>query len=124
MVGLGRAFIICAGLMGGSGVALAAAAAHQADAARLAPAAQMLLFHAAALLGAAALLQRGSIHAAIGGVAGFGLIGGAVLFAADLTLRQFAGQGLFPMAAPTGGMTLIASWLVLALAAIWPAKGR
>ncbi len=119
-----RAFIICAGLMGAAGVALAAAAAHQPDAARLAPASQMLLFHAAALLGAAALLQRGSLHGTIGGAAGLGLVAGAVLFASDLTLRQFAGHGLFPMAAPTGGMTMIGSWLVLALSAIWPGRGR
>ena len=33
-------------------------------------------------------------------------------------LRQFAGHGLFVMAAPSGGTTLIASWLVLALAAL------
>ena len=33
------------------------------------------------------------------------------LFAGDLTLRQYAGHGLFPMAAPTGGTLLIVSWL-------------
>ena len=37
-------------------------------------------------------------------------------------LRQYAGQGLFPMAAPTGGTLLIASWLVLALSALWPRR--
>jgi len=44
----------------------------------------------------------------------------ASLFAADLTLRQYAGHGLFPMAAPTGGTLLITSWLALAVAAAWP----
>jgi uncharacterized membrane protein YgdD (TMEM256/DUF423 family) len=40
-----------------------------------------------------------------------------------LTLRHFAGHNLFPMAAPTGGTLLIASWLVLAVAAAWPRRG-
>ena len=47
----------------------------------------------------------------------------AGLFAGDLTLRQYAGHGLFPMAAPTGGTLLIASWLALAVAAAWPRRG-
>jgi uncharacterized membrane protein YgdD (TMEM256/DUF423 family) len=33
-------------------------------------------------------------------------------------LRAFAGHRLFPMAAPTGGITLIAAWLALAAAAV------
>jgi len=40
-----------------------------------------------------------------------------------LALRQYAGHGLFPMAAPTGGTLLIASWLTLAVAAAWPRRG-
>jgi uncharacterized membrane protein YgdD (TMEM256/DUF423 family) len=47
---------------------------------------------------------------------------GAGLFAGDLTLRHYAGHGLFPMAAPTGGTLLIASWLALAVAAAWPKR--
>ena len=46
----------------------------------------------------------------------------AALFAGDLTLRQYAGHGLFPMAAPTGGTLLIVSWLALAVAAAWPRR--
>jgi uncharacterized membrane protein YgdD (TMEM256/DUF423 family) len=46
----------------------------------------------------------------------------AALFAGDLTLRQFAGHSLFPFAAPTGGTLLIASWLTLAVAAVWPRR--
>jgi uncharacterized membrane protein YgdD (TMEM256/DUF423 family) len=33
-------------------------------------------------------------------------------------LRTFAGHRLFPMAAPSGGIILIAAWLALAAAAI------
>ena len=56
-------------------------------------------------------------------VAAFGFVIAASLFAGDLTLRQYAGHGLFPMAAPTGGTLLIASWLALAVAAAWPKRG-
>ena len=86
--------LLLAGLMGAGGVALAAADAHAAPGAGLAGAAYMLLFHAAALLG------------------------GAALFSGDVALRAFAGHRLFPMAAPTGGVILIAAWLALAAAAV------
>ena len=48
-------------------------------------------------------------------VAACGFVAATALFAGDLTLRHYAGHGLFPMAAPTGGTLLIASWLVLAV---------
>ncbi len=120
---LSRILIILAAIMGADGVVLAAASAHQPDATRLASASSMLLFHATAVLAAVALAERGLIHARIGLAAGFGFIIAAGLFAGDLTLRQYAGHGLFPMAAPTGGTLLIASWLGLAVAAAWPRQG-
>ena len=61
-----RILIILAGVMGADGVILAAASAHQGDAARLAPASSMLLFHATAVLAVVALSERGVIHAGIG----------------------------------------------------------
>jgi uncharacterized membrane protein YgdD (TMEM256/DUF423 family) len=70
-----------------------------------------------------ALADRGLIHVRIGIVAAFGFVVAASLFAGDLTLRQYAGHGLFPFAAPTGGTLLIASWLMLAVAAAWPRRG-
>ena len=51
-----------------------------------------------------------------------GFVVATALFAGDLTLRHYAGHGLFPMAAPTGGTLLIASWLALAVAAAWPKR--
>jgi len=108
--------------MGADGVMLAAASAHQADASRLASASSMLLFHATAVLATVALADRGLIHVRIGIVAAFGFVVAASLFAGDLTMRQYTGQSLFPMAAPTGGTLLIASWLVLALSAAWPKR--
>jgi uncharacterized membrane protein YgdD (TMEM256/DUF423 family) len=118
-----RILIILAGVMGADGVILAAAAAHQPDAARLASASSMLLFHATAVLGIVALAERGVIHVRIGTAAAFGLVIASALFAGDLTLRQYAGHSLFPMAAPAGGTLLIVSWIVLAVAAAWPRHG-
>jgi uncharacterized membrane protein YgdD (TMEM256/DUF423 family) len=108
--------------MGACGVMLAAASAHLPDASRLAAASSMLLFHATAVLGTVALAERGIIHIGIGTVAACGFVFAASLFAGDLTLRQYAGHSLFPMAAPTGGTLLIASWLALAVAAAWPRR--
>jgi len=117
---LSRILIVVAAIMGADGVILAAASAHGADASRLASASSMLLFHASAVLGAVVLIERGIIHARLGMVSAVGFVIAASLFAGDLTLRQYAGHGLFPMAAPTGGTLLIASWLLLGIAAAWP----
>ena len=119
---LARVLIVLAGIMGADGVILAAASAHQADASRLSAASSMLLFHACAVLATVALAERALIHARIAIAAAIGFVIAAALFAGDLTLRQYAGHGLFPMAAPTGGTLLIASWLALAVAAAWPRR--
>jgi uncharacterized membrane protein YgdD (TMEM256/DUF423 family) len=115
-----RILIVLAAIMGADGVILAAASAHGTDASRLASGSSMLLFHASAVLGVVALAERGLIHAKIGIAAAFGFVVATALFAGDLTLRHYAGNSLFPMAAPTGGTLLIASWLALAVAAAWP----
>ena len=120
--GLFRILVALAAVMGADGVILAAASAHQPDASRLASASSMLLFHASAALAALLLAERRIVHMQLGIGAAFGFVIAAALFAGDLTLRQYAGQGLFPMAAPTGGTLLIASWLLLAVAAAWPRR--
>jgi uncharacterized membrane protein YgdD (TMEM256/DUF423 family) len=117
-----RILVILAAVMGADGVMLAAASAHQPDATRLAAASSMLLFHATAVLAVVALAERGVLHRAIGIAVAWGFVIAAALFAGDLTLRQYAGHGLFPMAAPTGGTLLILSWVVLAVAAAWPRR--
>jgi len=117
-----RILVVLAGLMGAAGVALAAASAHQPEATRLAAASSMLLFHATAVLAAVLLAERRIIHIQLGLAAAFGFVIAAALFAGDLTLRQYAGHALFPMAAPTGGTLMIVSWLLLAVAAIWPRR--
>jgi uncharacterized membrane protein YgdD (TMEM256/DUF423 family) len=115
-----RILIVLAGVMGADGVILAAASAHQPDASRLASASSMLLFHATAILGIVALAERAIVHARIGVAAAFGFVIASALFAGDLSLRQYAGHSLFPMAAPTGGTLLILSWLAVAVSAAWP----
>ena len=109
--------LLLAGLMGAGGVALAAADAHAAPGAGLAGAAYKLLFHAAALVGGTAhygqsVLWRPLLLAVL-----IGWIVGTALFSGDVTFRAFVGHRLFPMAAPTGGIVLIAAWLALAAAA-------
>src|ERR1700709_996324 len=120
--GLFRLLVVLAAAMGAAGVALAAASAHQPDATRLASASSMLLFHASAVLAAVLLVERRVIHIQSGFAAAFGSVIAAALFAGGLTLRQYAGHSLFPMAAPTGGTLLILSWLMLAVAALWPRR--
>jgi uncharacterized membrane protein YgdD (TMEM256/DUF423 family) len=117
-----RILVILAGVMGADGVILAALSAHQGDASRLAPASSMLLFHATAVLATVALAERRVVHPQLGLAAAFGFVVAAALFAADLTLRQFAGHSLFAFAAPTGGTLLIISWILLAVAAAWPRR--
>ncbi|MGY3133673.1 uncharacterized membrane protein YgdD (TMEM256/DUF423 family) [Bradyrhizobium sp. USDA 4503] len=122
MSGASRFLIGLAAIMGACGVMLAAAAAHLPDATRLAAASSMLLFHAPAVVATIAVADRAIIHAKLAVVAAAGFVIAASLFAGDLVLRQYAGHGLFPMAAPTGGTLLILSWLVLAVAAVWPKR--
>ncbi|MDR3462060.1 MAG: DUF423 domain-containing protein [Beijerinckiaceae bacterium] len=104
-----------AGLLGASGVGLAAIAAHLSGEPTLKTAADFLLFHGAALLAVAAMM-RGNPHRGL--LAAGSLIGfGTILFCGDLALRALAGARLFPFAAPSGGLLLIAGWLVCAAAA-------
>ena len=117
-----RILAILAAVMGADGVILAAAAAHQPDATRLASASSMLLFHALAVLATVALAERGILHLRIAMLAAWGFVVAAALFAGDLTLRQYAGHSLFPFAAPAGGTLMIASWLALAVSAAWPRR--
>ena len=110
--------IALAGLMGAAGVVLLAASAHAAPGAGLDSAGQMLLFHAAAVVATAAVLHQGLVFRPLAIAAAIGLIVGATLFSGDIAMRAFAGHRLFAMAAPSGGVILIASWLALSAAAL------
>jgi uncharacterized membrane protein YfcA len=81
--------IVLAGLMGASGIILAAAAAHTAPGAGLDSAAYMLLFHATAVLSGTVLLQQGLLlrPMMLGVLAGWVL--GSALFSGDIALRAF-----------------------------------
>jgi len=111
-------FVALAGLMGASGVILAAAGAHGTPHAGVESAAYMLLFHAAAVLGGAALTQQGLLWRPLMLAVLGAWVVGAALFSGDIVVRAFAGHRLFAMAAPTGGTILIAAWLALAGAAV------
>jgi uncharacterized membrane protein YgdD (TMEM256/DUF423 family) len=120
------------GLMGACGIAAAAAAAHAAGAEKLNSVALILLVHAGALL---ALINRASRDARLSTgyrasrdarlstgyeragrfwlAAALVMAFGATLFSLDVTLLTLRGAHLFPMAAPTGGISLILAWLLV-----------
>jgi uncharacterized membrane protein YgdD (TMEM256/DUF423 family) len=114
-----RIHILLAALMGASGVALWAMAAHRAGGESLVTSAQFLLIHACAVLGLTACRKQGLIHDQIAGLASAMLILGAVLFSGDIAARVLAGGRLFPMAAPFGGSLLILGWLAVGVSAVW-----
>lgn len=109
----GRWAAMAAGLIGAAGVGLAAAASHAGGDALLRPASTICLAHAPALIALALAGDR----IRFSGLAALGMLVGTLLFSGDLVTRHVTGTGLFPMAAPTGGMTLIASWLLLSVGA-------
>ena len=117
---LSRIWLIAlAGLMGAAGVALLAASAHAAPGATLESAGQILLFHAAAVIALVAVItQTGLTSRPLALLATFGLVIGALLFSGDIAARAFLGHRMFPMAAPTGGVVLIVSWLAVTVAAV------
>jgi len=117
-----RIAVVFAGLMGACGVALAAAAAHTPDATLLHSASSMLLFHACAVVGAVLLAHQGLVRRNLGLTAAYGFVLAGILFGGTLVSLHYAGHGLFPMAAPTGGTLFIVCWLLLAIAALVPGR--
>ena len=103
--------VIFAGLFGAAGIAGAALAAHGGDIRLVAIASTIALVHAPALLGMAAL--RAAMPK-LSAIAGGAMIVGTLLFSGDLASRTALGGRLFIDAAPTGGMVLIAAWLLVA----------
>jgi uncharacterized membrane protein YgdD (TMEM256/DUF423 family) len=103
-----------AALMGGAGVALAAAGVHQDGGEFARTAALFLILHAAAALAVAAHVRISGSRFIL--AIGFLMEAGATLFAADLAYHAFAGARLFPFAAPIGGSTMILAWILLAAA--------
>jgi len=109
--------IAIAALFGCAGIVFAAAGAHAKPGSGLDSAGYMLLFHAPAVIAACTGMAAGLISRPVGVIAAIVLLAGVALFAGDLALRAYAGHRLFPMAAPTGGVVMIAGWALLAVAA-------
>jgi len=108
----GRYLVVVAGLFGAAGVTLSAAAAHNAFPS-LATSANFLLFHAPALLALSQMPPNRLMRAAA-----WVLVLGVALFSGDLIARAYLGSGLFPYAAPLGGVLMIAGWLGVSVSAL------
>ena len=117
-----RALLALGALAGLLGVAASAAAAHVSGADSLRTAAQFLLFHAPAIFALVALSGASTTHRLLTRLAASALVLGLALFSGDLALRALHGTPLFPMAAPSGGVILMAGWLIAGLAALVPAR--
>lgn len=112
--------LAAAGLIGAVGVASAAASSHGGGSRNLAAIAMICLAHGPALL-ALALAGRGRVLR----IAAVLLAAGTLVFVADLGVREWLGQGLFPGAAPLGGLAMIGGWLALVVAAMaWKPAGN
>ncbi len=118
MAQLAAALLIYAGLAGASGVGLAAMGAHGNDMAGLTSPAYFLLMHAAAAVAIIAVATRAA-HPGAFLVTALVLLVGVTLFSGDIAVRTLYGVKLLPMAAPAGGMIMIAGWLILAAAGVW-----
>ncbi len=113
-----RIHLVIAALMGLTGTALLAAAAHVNGATSVQTAGQFLLFHAPAVMGITAGRRLDLIPMRWGANVLALLILGVVLFSADLALRGLAGRGVFPMAAPIGGSLIMLGWSGIAICAL------
>ncbi|XUY26129.1 DUF423 domain-containing protein [Agrobacterium sp. rho-8.1] len=112
--------LFLSGILGGAGVALAAAATHTGATQLLGNASAMCLAHAPVLLGLYLGWERIKTAAPVAALLGLGTL----VFAADLVSRHFTESGLFPMAAPIGGLGMILGWLALASAAFFAEARR
>lgn len=111
-------FMGFAGLLGASGVGVGAAGAHAGGGDLARTASDFLMVHAAAVLAgsavAVALPRRSALL-----VAALGLLTvGAALFGGELAVAALLDRRPLPLAAPTGGLCLIAGWLCLSVASV------
>ena len=111
------AFLGLAGLMGASGVAVGAAGAHVGGGDLARTSSTFLLVHAAAIAaGSAAGLALPRTSALL--VAALGLLTvGGILFGGEVGVAALLDWRPAPLAAPTGGLCLIAGWLCLSVSA-------
>ena len=90
-----RVVLAMAGMLGAIGVMAAAGASHGGEQRNLSAIAAMGLAHGPALLAI-----------------------GTAIFVGDLAVREWVGRGLFPGAAPLGGVGMIGGWLAVVVAAL------
>ena len=107
------ALAVLAGLIGAAGVAAGAAAAHRTGGGGLETAAHYALFHAPAILALALTRSNDAWFLSAATLLAIGV----ALLSGDLAIRALAGIRPLPLAAPSGGLCLIAGWLMTALAA-------
>lgn len=108
-----RLTLTAAGLIGAVGIISAAAASHAGESRNLAAIALICLAHGPALLALGLNRSNGRGWA----VAALLLSIGTLIFAGDLGLREWLGQGAFPGAAPLGGAGMIGGWAAIIVAA-------
>lgn len=120
---MARLWFVAGSLLGASGVALGAIAAHglkgalSADSlAQFETGARYQLVHALALLGAGWASDRwpGPLSQA----AGWAFLAGIAIFSGSLYLLALSGLRWVGAITPAGGLALIAGWLLLAAAAL------
>jgi uncharacterized membrane protein YgdD (TMEM256/DUF423 family) len=119
-----RVFLLLAGLLGFTGVALGAFGAH-ALRSRLTPellavyqtGVQYHLVHAVALLGVAVWIGRGGGLAALW--AGWLFVAGIALFSGSLYALALSGVRVLGAVTPLGGVAFLAGWVALVLEAWW-----
>ena len=124
----GTWMVAIGGIFGALGVASAAAASHKDTTGLLAPASAMLLAHAPVLIA----LFAARTHILFVNAAALILAGGTIIFSGDLAVSYFSARGalpqdlfidgLFPMAAPLGGVLMIAGWLVIIVCSFFPVR--
>ncbi|MDX2258954.1 MAG: DUF423 domain-containing protein [Hyphomicrobiaceae bacterium] len=114
---MARLLVLLAGLLGATGVALAAAAAHVGGGEALRAAAELAMIHAVAVIALLAWAGRSMRPQVWHGVAAL-MWAGAALFTAALAAATLADLRPVPGAAPAGGSLLILSWLAVAVAAL------
>ena len=124
MIGAHRAFILVGTVYGALGVILAAVAGHAMPGSTLGPGSQFLMIHAVALVAFGIGLETGLLAQKAGQIAGFLLLIGTALFSGDMAARAFLHHGLFPMAAPLGGLAMIGGWLTAAFAVLTAPRMR
>lgn len=120
-----RSFLLligAGGLLGATGVALAAAGSHDGAGPLATTAGQFCVMHGGTIIALAVVAQtdKGRPFA----WAAVLLAVGTMTFAADLAAVAFAEWRPLPMAAPVGGLMMIGGWLLVVLAAAKACLGR